>query len=264
MGDNSEIKHSSVSQWILMISSSTAPLVNHASPVNTSSLPRAISIPMIMDADSSTEPEKTFSSPPGNDSTSPGASGSNMDVSEDASEELPLEPLEPTVKLSPEQEHVFNLVKSGKSVFFTGSAGTGKSVLLRAIIRWCQKEHKNYAVTASTGIASVNIGGTTLHSWAGIGQGKETAEKLVGKIIGHDKWLAMKERQKRIEQGLSPDDPGSFIDDKSSPRTLKRWRMCDVLILDESQPSSFFSRKRTLMSCLVSMIDGKLFDKLVR
>jgi ATP-dependent DNA helicase PIF1 len=40
------------------------------------------------------------------------------------------------------------------------------------------------AVTASTGIASINIGGTTLHSWAGIGLGKESAKDLSGKILG--------------------------------------------------------------------------------
>ncbi|TFY83127.1 hypothetical protein EWM64_g883 [Hericium alpestre] len=41
-----------------------------------------------------------------------------------------------------------------------------------------------FAITASTGIASVNIGGTTLHSWAGIGLGKEGAEKLAGMVLG--------------------------------------------------------------------------------
>ena len=45
--------------------------------------------------------------------------------------------------------------------------GTGKSVLLREIIKVLKKQYKSVAVTASTGIAAVNIHGTTLHSFAG-------------------------------------------------------------------------------------------------
>ncbi|KAI6134161.1 hypothetical protein EV401DRAFT_2053278 [Pisolithus croceorrhizus] len=34
------------------------------------------------------------------------------------------------------------------------------------------------AITAPTGVAGLNIGGSTIHSWAGIGYGKESAERL--------------------------------------------------------------------------------------
>lgn len=51
------------------------------------------------------------------------------------------------------------------------------------------------AITASTGIASVNIGGTTLHSWAGIGLGYDTVKRLSGKILGtrslRERWLGV-------------------------------------------------------------------------
>lgn len=62
-------------------------------------------------------------------------------------------------------------------------SGTGKSVLLRAIIEYLKAFHDepfnpSVAVTASTGIAALNIGGRTLHSFAGIGLGKESAERL--------------------------------------------------------------------------------------
>lgn len=64
--------------------------------------------------------------------------------------------------------------------------GTGKSVLLREIIaalrRKYVREPDRVAVTASTGLAACNIGGVTLHSFAGIGLGKEPAEDLVKKI----------------------------------------------------------------------------------
>lgn len=89
--------------------------------------------------------------------------------------------------LSREQQRVYDLVvNDGKSIFFTGSAGTGKSVVLREIIRGMRKKHAAkqdaIAVTASTGIAACNISGVTLHSYAGVGLGNEPKEVLVGKV----------------------------------------------------------------------------------
>jgi ATP-dependent DNA helicase PIF1 len=64
--------------------------------------------------------------------------------------------------------------------------GTGKSVLLREIIaalrRKYVREPDRVAVTASTGLAACNVGGVTLHSFSGIGLGKEPAEDLIKKI----------------------------------------------------------------------------------
>lgn len=138
------------------------------------------------------------------------------------------------IKLSPEQQQVLNMVKTGNSVFFTGSAGTGKSVLLRQIIQWCEEDAIEYAVIASTGIAAINIGGCTLHSWAGIGLGKEEADKLVGKILGQEKHARQKEKQQREVRGLSPLPEDYDSSDESNSRVLKRWRKCRVLIIDES------------------------------
>ncbi|CZR57272.1 related to PIF1 protein precursor [Phialocephala subalpina] len=105
------------------------------------------------------------------------------------------------ITLSKEQESVRELVvNKGKSVFFTGSAGTGKSVLMRAIIADLRKkfvrEPDRVAVTASTGLAACNIGGVTLHSFGGIGLGKEDVPALVKKIKRNQKaknrWLRTK------------------------------------------------------------------------
>lgn len=86
--------------------------------------------------------------------------------------------------LSEEQQHVIDLAKRGLSLFYTGSAGTGKSVLLRTMIKTLKQMHPpgTVAVTASTGLAACNIGGITLHSFAGIGLGKESVTDLVKKI----------------------------------------------------------------------------------
>lgn len=74
-------------------------------------------------------------------------------------------------------------------------AGTGKSVLLRAIINYLHSVHgHNIAITAPTGIASLNIGGQTIHSWAGIRLGKEPVEKLQFRLGGDatKRWLDAK------------------------------------------------------------------------
>lgn len=112
------------------------------------------------------------------------------------------------VFLSKEQRVVHDrVVNQGKSVFFTGSAGTGKSVVLREIIKGLRQKYQTktdaVAVTASTGIAACNIGGVTLHSFAGCGLGLEPVETLVTKV-------------KRNRKGAS------------------RWMRTNVLVIDES------------------------------
>ena len=49
-----------------------------------------------------------------------------------------------------------------QSVFLTGKAGTGKSTFLKYI---CRHTRKKYVVLAPTGIAAINAGGVTLHSF---------------------------------------------------------------------------------------------------
>ena len=49
-----------------------------------------------------------------------------------------------------------------RSVFLTGKAGTGKSTFLRYV---CEHTKKRYVVLAPTGVAAINAGGTTIHSF---------------------------------------------------------------------------------------------------
>lgn len=60
------------------------------------------------------------------------------------------------------------------------------------------------AVTASTGIAGLNIGGRTIHSFAGIGLGKRPKEELLSQIY-------------------------------KSMKLVRRWQTTNVLIIDESR-----------------------------
>ncbi|CAH2310452.1 ATP-dependent DNA helicase PIF1 [Pelobates cultripes] len=81
------------------------------------------------------------------------------------------------LRLSTEQSLVLNTVLGGKNVFFTGSAGTGKSYLLKRIVGALPP--KSTYATASTGVAACHIGGTTLHAFAGIGSGKAPLDQCI-------------------------------------------------------------------------------------
>jgi ATP-dependent DNA helicase PIF1 len=77
--------------------------------------------------------------------------------------------------LNAEQQDAATHILAGSNVFLTGSAGTGKTFLLRYVIQELEKRHSGpgeVAVTAPTGIAAINIGGQTIHSFAGIGLGE--------------------------------------------------------------------------------------------
>lgn len=95
--------------------------------------------------------------------------------------------------------------------------------MLREIIAHCKRRYSHLdavAVTAATGIAGVNIGGCTLHSWAGIRLGKESAEELAGRLLGQ-----YKNRRKRVGLGAA----------------VARWMHVKTLIVDESKCSQSMS-----------------------
>ncbi|KAG1668499.1 ATP-dependent DNA helicase PIF1 [Nymphon striatum] len=125
-----------------------------------------------------------------------------------------LEPVNWTI----EQRAVISAVLSGSNVFYTGNAGTGKSFLLKRIIRLLPQE--NTYITASTGIAASQIGGVTLHSFAGIGTGSLSVEQCVQLV-----------KQKPI---------------------LKQWKNCEHLIIDEISmvDGIFFSKLETVARIL--------------
>ena len=67
-------------------------------------------------------------------------------------------------ELNNEQQLAFQKAMSGKSIFLTGNAGTGKSFVLRKIIKALKATGTRVLVSAPTGIAAVNVNGITLHS----------------------------------------------------------------------------------------------------
>ncbi|XP_022208720.2 ATP-dependent DNA helicase PIF1 [Drosophila obscura] len=111
----------------------------------------------------------------------------------------PLAGTDESLRLSEEQMEVLRACTTGKNVFFTGSAGTGKSFLLRRIISALPPD--GTIATASTGVAACLIGGTTLHAFAGIGGGDATMQRC--------------------------------LELASRPVSAQTWRKCKRLIIDE-------------------------------
>lgn len=68
-----------------------------------------------------------------------------------------------------EQAKALAILKSGKNVFLTGSAGSGKTHTLNQYISYLKSHKLSVAITASTGIAATHMGGQTIHSWCGMG-----------------------------------------------------------------------------------------------
>lgn len=69
----------------------------------------------------------------------------------------------PPITLTPDQTNVLQLTQRGYSVFIGGNAGTGKTVLLRQVYRVLSRMGLRVAMTATTGVAAVQLGGCTFH-----------------------------------------------------------------------------------------------------
>jgi hypothetical protein len=143
--------------------------------------------------------------------------------------------------LSPEQQRILDLVMQGRSLFFTGSAGVGKSVLTRAIIRGLRAKYRSgredrntVGVTATTGIAAINIGGCTLHSWAGCGLAKLPADILFFRNLLRK---PKKVDNQAEEEEASGDKDYAEMDqgEAQENQVLKRWKECQVLVIDEGE-----------------------------
>jgi len=89
-----------------------------------------------------------------------------------------------------DQQSVISAIKRGRNVMITGPGGTGKTTIINHLftIKDVLMDPVRYlGVTAMTGAAAVLIGGTTLHSYLGIGLGKDSEDDLVKKINGREK-----------------------------------------------------------------------------
>lgn len=99
------------------------------------------------------------------------------------------------------QQFAYDILQAGHNVFLTGSAGTGKSYVINNFKNNYQNRNE-LAITSTTGISALLIGGRTLHSWAGIGLGEDDKDVLLKKV-------------------------------EANPNSCKRWKRVKTLVIDE-------------------------------
>lgn len=81
------------------------------------------------------------------------------------------------------QEVALGILKAGRNVFLTGSAGTGKTYLLNEYITYLKERGVEPAIVAPTGIAASHIGGMTIHSFFGLGIVEEVSDDYISDLF---------------------------------------------------------------------------------
>ena len=81
------------------------------------------------------------------------------------------------------QKEAFDILKLGYNVYLTGAAGSGKTYLLNQYIKYLREHGIGVGITASTGIAATHMGGTTIHSFVGMGIRDEITAKDLEELL---------------------------------------------------------------------------------
>ena len=83
---------------------------------------------------------------------------------------------------------LYQIVSSGHNLLILGQAGTGKSKTLLELKHLFEERRKCVSVTASTGMAAqqLGLGGTTLHRFSGIGDGRHPPDIIKSRLLHND------------------------------------------------------------------------------
>lgn len=105
-------------------------------------------------------------------------------------------------KLTSGQNRFVEGVLDGRNVGLTGSAGTGKSFAVECVIKLLEDFDVNFGITSTTGISALTIGGTTIHSFMGMGLCQGDFELICSSV-------------------------------KKNRKVVDRIKFCDILLIDE-------------------------------
>ena len=85
--------------------------------------------------------------------------------------------------LNTKQKEFFKHLFKGENIFLTGAGGTGKSHCVKLFFEFAQKKGIFIGRAALTGVAAINIGGVTIHSWGGLGLADEDVSSIIRKAF---------------------------------------------------------------------------------
>ncbi|MDC3332866.1 AAA family ATPase [bacterium] len=125
--------------------------------------------------------------------------------------------------LTEKQQLAYNSFIRGDNIFITGEAGTGKTFLIRYFML-SKRRHLNIGFTSTTGISAILIGGSTVHSFLGLGIGTASTRDLAHKILRRP---YMRTRWRNLEtliiDEISMLSPELFVKIDELARILRKW-----------------------------------------
>jgi ATP-dependent DNA helicase PIF1 len=122
-------------------------------------------------------------------------------------------------------QDVLDAIDAGHNVFLTGSAGSGKTYLAS---HFAAQAKINVAMTATTGVAALNLGGETIHRFLGLGVAARPFE--AGKITA--KWDMIKHstRSWDVEKWKLMQKIDAIIIDEVSMLRRDQFELMDIVL----------------------------------
>lgn len=129
--------------------------------------------------------------------------------------------------LCAEQLRLIELVSSGVNVFYTGGAGTGKSTVLRALVKELRRQGQRVQVVTPTGISALNVSGSTYFTWAGWNPGvtKKSIKEICDMAMSKERRQRIRDTDVLIIDEISMLESNQF---RRLDRACRAARLCDA------------------------------------